>query len=64
MAHLILFGGFREEEGAPVCYATNYATLGEYKISCCTGDSAGEENVNIACLGVGAFSMARSRRTL
>ena len=64
MAHLVLLGGFREEEGAPVCYATNYATLGEYKIACCSSDSAGEEHVSIACLGVGTSSMTRSRRTL
>ena len=64
MAHLVLFGGFREEERAPVCYATNYATLGEYKITCCAGYSAGEEDVNIARLGVGACLMTRSRRTL
>lgn len=41
MAHLVLFGRFREEEGAPICYATDYATLGEYKVACCAGDSRG-----------------------
>ena len=64
MAHLVLFGRFREEEGAPICYATNYATLGEYKIACCAGDSRGGRYISNACLAVGAVSIARSRRTL
>ena len=41
MAHLILFDGFGKEEGAPVGYAADYATLGEDQSACCAGDSEG-----------------------
>ena len=55
MAHLVLFGGFGEEEGAPICYATDHATLGEDKVTCCAGDSRGGGSVSIACLGLEQF---------
>ena len=51
MAHLILFGRFGEEEGAPICYATNYATLGKDKVSCCAGNPRGGEDISIGFLG-------------
>ena len=47
VAHLVLFGGFGEEERTPVCYATNYATLGEDKVACCAGDSRREEMLEL-----------------
>ena len=64
MAHLVLFGGFGEEEGTPICYATNHAALGEDEVTCCAGDPRREGDFSSACLGVGAVSMARSGRTL
>ena len=45
VAHLVLFGGFGKEEGTPIRYAPNYATLSEYKVSCCAGDSRGKGDV-------------------
>ena len=64
VAHLVLFGGFGEEERTPICYATNHAALGENEVACCAGDSRGEGDVSFACLRIGAVSMARSGRTL
>ena len=55
VAHLVLFGGFGEEEGTPIRYAANHATLGEDEIACCAGDSSGEGDVSIACLGMEQF---------
>ena len=55
VAHLVLFGGFGEEEGAPVCYAADYATLGEDKIACCAGDSRRGGDVSSACLEIEQF---------
>ena len=64
VTHLVLFGGFGEEEGTPICYATNHATLGEDEVSCCASDSRGGEDISIGCPGVEAVPMARSWRTL
>lgn len=38
VAGLVLLGGFVEKVGTPVCYAADYAAMGEDNGAGCTGD--------------------------